>query len=116
MSDSPAGHPWIARLAIALVGAVVGVGVVIALEWQEVSLPWEAIVDDRASDDVEPGPRMGDLLVVGKSAERIGNVGQYCFRFRAFGGTEETCLLASGNAGQCYERARIGQPLPQCAR
>lgn len=63
---------------------------------------------------------MGDLVVVGKEYERVGDLALVCVRYRAYGQTERTCVPATAGAAgaftRCVGEAQIGRPLPESCR
>ena len=57
---------------------------------------------------------IGALIVVAKDVRTLGTGLQACVRYQAFDKIEETCVpIQSGTGGECYNAARVGQPLPQ---
>ena len=73
---------------------------------------------DTLQSEVSSRPAMGDMIVVGKEINAlVGNVGEACVRYRAFGSVEETCIPATTDdavavAMACYSAARVGSSLP----
>lgn len=73
---------------------------------------------DGRIDALEARSAIGEMTVVSREV-RLGEsqVVQACVRYRAFDGIAEVCRLAAGPAGsQCYQDARVGEPLPESCR
>ena len=63
---------------------------------------------------------IGDMIVVGKEVKRQDNLVQICVSYRAYGGTQTTCVpgttTESRAATTCFDDAQIGHPLPESCR